>query len=88
MSELYKKIYQETDKGTPHNHYNVNSFRGVTNHAHINDKNKFEKEIKVLSPRIVVDKKEKEADSNQKQQIKPRLLTGRLPAAFDVKYRR
>lgn len=79
-----KKNSTENEKSS----YNINSFRGV-----YTDKNR-EKEVKihsnVLSPRLIIpssEKNEKETERS-KQSIKPRLLTGKLPSAFDVKYRR
>jgi hypothetical protein len=85
MNELNRKNINE-DKQTT---YNVNSFRGM-----YSDKHKLDKEIKlvgnILSPRLIfqsTEKNEKEIDKS-KQMVKPRLLTGKLPSAFDMKYRR
>jgi hypothetical protein len=83
MNEFNKKNYLENDKIN----YNVNSFRGL-----YTDKSKQEKEVKlqnnVLSPRVVLQSTDRNDKDTTKGQLKPRLLTAKLPAAFDVKYRR
>jgi len=88
MNDLNKKLFSENERGVSYNSYNLNSFRVVSNH-HI-EKNKLDKENKLLSPRIILQSVEKpdKDDLKSKQQIKPRLLTAKLPSAFDVKYKR
>ena len=89
MNDLNKKNFLENEKASSYNSYNVNSFRVVSNHNY--DKNKIEKE-KIISPRMIlqsIEKSDREGDSKNKQLgMKPRLLTGKLPSAFDVKYKR
>ena len=62
--------------------YNLNSFRGF-----YGDKNKLDKDLKLglQSPNIInsIDKVDKDNDRSLFK-MKPRLLTGRLPAAFNV----
>jgi hypothetical protein len=87
MNDINKKHFSENERGVSYNSYNLNSFRVVSNH-HI-EKNKYEKESKLLSPRMILQSVEKpDKDDFKKQQIKPRLLTAKLPSAFDVKYKR
>lgn len=89
MHEYIRKTYLENNQEK--SIYNINSFRGINS-----DKTKANKEEgkislnavnsnNVLSPRI--DNKLGEGD-NKRKEVKPRLLTGKLPAAFDVKYKR
>ncbi len=88
MNDLNKKHFSENERGVSYNSYNLNSFRVVSNHHF--EKNKLEKEVKLLSPRMILQSIEKceKDDPKAKQQIKPRLLTAKLPSAFDVKYKR
>jgi hypothetical protein len=94
MNEIQKKNLNldNNDKFTSnsvHGQYNMNSFRGYNS-----DKNsKQEKEVKIISPRVILQSGEKEGnvDILKMKQLplsKPRLLTGKLPSAFDVRYRR
>lgn len=88
MHEFIRKNYVETHQEK--SLYNINSFRGLQS-----DKNKLDREarapLSVISPRIIpnggVDKVEN-GDARQKREMKPRLLTGKLPAAFGVKYKK
>jgi hypothetical protein len=62
--------------------YNPNSFRGF-----YGDKNKFEKDTKhvLQSPKNILNSIDKKEDTDRPAfKVKPRLLTGRLPAAFAV----
>jgi hypothetical protein len=85
MNDYPKKVFVENEKGHT---YNLNSFRG--NSSHTTEKVKLEKEHKIVSPRVIlqsIDKTEKE-DTKNKTQYKPRLLTAKLPSAFDMKYKK
>lgn len=75
----YKKNTQNFDERTNFNNYNSSSIKtGSIQNYFRGDyfQNKNEKDKAFFSPRT------KENDSNKN---KPRLLTGRLPAAFNVK---
>jgi hypothetical protein len=88
MYDFMKKNYLEPNQEK--HGYNINSFRGL-----YSDKNKLDKETKIhhnlKSSRIGNNSSEridKDIDQKNKRELKPRLLTGKLPAAFDVKYRK
>jgi hypothetical protein len=90
MNDLHKKNYLEGVSNSNSTTYNVNSFRGNSSHMN-NEKSKHEKENKLMSPRLIIqssDKPDKDCDLKSKHQVKPRLLTGKLPSAFDVRYKR
>ena len=87
MNDINNKKNTEGEKHLNINSYNVNSFRVVSNpHP---DKNKQDVNHKFFSPRVIfssVDKSDKEELKNNKQ-YKPKLLTGKLPSAFDIKFK-
>ena len=87
MNEQYKKLSIENEKGN-HSNYNLNSFRGNYNHGNTE---KYKQE-KIMSPKLIVNNSErsdnKELELKSKQSLKPRLLTGKLPLAFDMNYKR
>ena len=61
--------------------YSLNSFRGF--HG---DKNKFDKDLKLglQSPNNINSIEKADKDNGSMFKMKPRLLTGRLPAAFNM----
>jgi hypothetical protein len=93
MQEYIRKTYVENN--AEKSLYNINSFRGLQS-----DKSKAEREISriplnavnsnnVISPRILPNPGDKAGETdNKKREVKPRLLTAKLPPAFDVKYKR
>lgn len=94
MHEYIKKNYLETNQEK--SLYNINSFRGLQS-----DKTKAERELNriplnninsnyMVSPRILPKSNDKliGETENKKKEVKPRLLTAKLPAAFDVKYKK
>jgi hypothetical protein len=89
MYDFMKKNYIEPNQEKPC--YNINSFRGI-----YTDKNKTEKEIKIshninssrILPTNSSEKIDKDFEQKNKRELKPRLLTGKLPAAFDMKNRK
>ncbi len=86
MNDTNKK-HPDVERIYNPNSYNVNSFRVVSNHHP--EKNKQEAGLKLFSPRMIfssVEKPEKE-DLKANKQYKPKLLTGKLPSAFDMKYK-
>jgi hypothetical protein len=86
MNEMNKR-HSENERAYNPNSYNVNSFRVVSNAYP--DKSKQEAGNKLFSPRMIfssVEKTDKDDVKNGKQ-YKPKLLTGKLPSAFDMKYK-
>jgi hypothetical protein len=86
MNEMNKRP-SENERAFNPNSYNVNSFRVVSNAYP--DKSKQEGGHKLFSPRMIfssVEKSDKDDVKNNKQ-YKPKLLTGKLPSAFDMKYK-
>ena len=95
MHEYIKKNYLETNQEK--SLYNINSFRGLQS-----DKTKAERELNriplnsinanhMVSPRVLPKSNDKVIigeTENKKKEVKPRLLTAKLPAAFDVKYKK
>ncbi len=79
----------EHDKAfyTPNSTYSANSFRG--NHNHMVPGKEYGSG-KIISPRLILPSAEKsDRDGDLKgKALKPRLLTGKLPSAFDVNYKR
>lgn len=87
MNDINNKKNIDSERHSNINSYNKNSFRVVSNpHP---DKSKHELNHKFFSPRVIfssVDKSDKD-ELKLNKQYKPKLLTGKLPSAFDMKYK-
>lgn len=86
MNEYLRKSSNENNE--PKSAYNVNSFRGLYSDKHKND---IKSANNVMSARLVfqsVEKSEKDSENKNKRDLKPKLLTSRLPAPFGTKYQR
>lgn len=88
MNEYFKRNLTDNESKLTNQQYSLNSFRG-----HISDKAKYEKDTKqVISPRLFDTKDYKEGDHklkiSQNTSTKPRILTSKLPSAFDMRYRK